>query len=1815
MADERPPIEGKGGQEFEQAAKRVLQRATKAVSAAETAATDARQAGEAIRGRARQLAQKMGIQETGGGRYYVSERVRGSGPGGWTDAPALREGQQRPGYFRSREAAEAARLELATARATAEARAAEATAVERTERRKTDAVRKGSTARRTAARQETNVVAGNAEEFERIAQQHAQRAADALDPGAKRRYEAARKPLAPAQREAAARELAAAADVERRRTELVPRSAGGGGRDVVRHIADQEAAGEARIAKLNEKAETDKLIRAEAAERRAREAATRAKEQEAIRAREAANRPGTALIEHPTEFGRRQPGPFAFYPEEIGGGGGRPTRAYGPEISPLQLAARRAGPPPGPVHGPHITDDQLAELSRQRREGEQGLKNQAAAANFASSGLERYTAQTNEARQALQYMNSAMGSSSTAWRAHGALTTEFIEAAARGETSYREWGYQIGATAAKFAGWTAVSIPVFAALDGIRQVGQGAIASSTGVNQLQRVMSNINGDDAKQTFRDLAGEFNVPIETATDAVFRMGQVFHDLPNATQAARAALYAFQVGGVDVEKGTRSLISIVNGFGLSGDQMAAKFDQINQAQNQFGVRIEDTQLGIAKAAGAFRNAGGEFDYLLALISTGTKVTSRTGENIGTAIQRSVGFIQRPKNQEQLRAFGIDPTAGIEEVYDQAFQVAQGLQGENLQRLATALSSPQYASYFVPILQNKDLFEQIQSGTSPAASKNSAQKELETFLGAFEQRLKRIGTDLQQLGSNLEQAGFGLLLIGAVEALNQILTLSNNILEVFNELPKPLRTAVALMIQARTILALGRRTNVGEGLAGTRLSGLAPYLVETQERRATRTIGSGERSARKAAQEEQQRRVADARREASATVAVAEQRDQIKAESSRLLAAGKIDQVEAEQRVAAANDKLARYTARSVESIDRAESAIRQSYETQAQIDRRATAQSQLRGLRDPQGRRYSRGAANVEFARQEGMFLPGTLSTDRPQPVLPERAQDIFGPGYAGPLPAGQRTPTPASRQLSRAYSTAAARVRNDARGFQTLRTVGGTWFAATQVAEYESRQLVGGTARAAQAARGLPGALRGAAAAIGAFALGPLDLIFAALLIVPTVFDTVKSALKDNADTLEKMSARPTSMAGVKEEAKRLEREAKGGEDFGDIVNDIFGRGMLDVIQNGTSSEIERAQAKQTQASNRALAQANARAASRGKARRLLPLDQIAGDIDQDFGAFARDAIDLAELRRRRDLRLKEIEAANASQGAKANLSQRLRTRFSGVGDSGDFYSNLADLMRAGGDIAQDFSKQAEGLEALIDAGIATDRDLQRYQAIQLAVLAKAKGNSPQAQAARAGAIKALVDAPKQVAETRLQRDLLFARTQEERDRAYERAFQTLDQAQPAAARLSRARLRGNRQERARLRAQLTDVLGREQLEERQKLGATPPGVENDQLGAEHPFERSDDEKRLRRQLRKLGVEGRDLRRAMRATRKQRREAIEELRRQQFQDQQANYEAETAVEAGLRPAGEGRIRYQIERQGRTVRRVIEQYGRDSTEAMQAIAEQQSLRNELVQEQARMIQAQADYAAAGETTEGGRSAARAGGLQTLLAFQRAHPRQFSPADRLQTMTQIREAAQQRQEQERQEYSDLLRARYDFLQSLTDDPVKIARLQAQYAQRIVARGGFSTAAERYQALAERNRTKRDYAEKVTDRRLEQLDLDEEIGRITLQQQIAGYERALRSTKAGTEYKRQLRNRILRLKHELEEGGDFELNVGDIRLPTLYEIRRAVGGRQRNVSVTNRNTVNVNVDGSTNMDAFASAMDSVIHGSGKSVARAAGAR
>jgi hypothetical protein len=206
----------------------------------------------------------------------------------------------------------------------------------------------------------------------------------------------------------------------------------------------------------------------------------------------------------------------------------------------------------------------------------------------------------------------------------------------------------------------------------------------------------------------------------------------------------------------------------------------------------------------------------------------------------------------------------------------------------------------------------------------------------------------------------------------------------------------------------------------------------------------------------------------------------------------------------------------------------------------------------------------------------------------------------------------------------------------------------------------------------------------------------------------------------------------------------------------------------------------------------------------------------------------------------------------------------------------------------------------------------------------------------------------------------------------------------------------------------------------------------------------------------------------------------------------------------------------------------------------------------------------------------------------------------------------------------QQRQLQHDLLLAArediesiYDLRSARTEDPVKQARLEYQ-RDRAVRRKltGVVSPQEQRRNVAAEIRSRRALRDRIVEEELADIQYRESIGKLTNDQEIQALQRLLRSHKASRDIRRRIKEQIYQLQHENET--ELDLDVGSIRLPTAYDIRRiaqqgtatAPGG-----VVQQNNAFTFNVRNQGDAETIGAALDSIYGTQTTAMMRSAGLR
>lgn len=1422
-------------------------------------------------------------------------------------------------------------------------------------------------------------------------------------------------------------------------------------------------------------------------------------------------------------------------------GGGPPVIPPGGKLPPPggfpQLPVTTGGPPPTQI-GSSLD--------------EQGTK------------LQKARVEADSYRLSVSKLAQEQNLASVAMHRHGALTTEFISAAQRGEVTIRELGYQTASTIGKFGGWLVAGSAVYGAFAAVSKLGKGALEAYSGVNLLSRVVtSGIDAPKLREEFSSLAGEFNLPIETVTQAVYQMGKVFHSQDGALAASRAVLYSVKVGELDVASATRYLIAIVNGFHLPASKMAEVFDQINAAQNRFGISIADVEAGLAKAGGTFHAAGGDFSHLLAIITTAQKATGNTGQVVGTALARAPNFLRKAANQDVLRQFGIAPGEAIDKVIGDAFVVAQKLSGTKLQELAAAIFGPQYGARIgTPLLQQKALYDKVLNKTSPQAAKGSAAQELKTQLGGVDEQISRIGVGFERLGAELASAHAFDAIGGLIKSMNGILAVTLEITQAFNALPDPLKQSLAYMLQIAIAIRVLRRFQLGEAIAG------GPTAKPTGARGALANVfdrGSlGEARLFRGGLYEEQKQLEEQR--ASVTSQISKHAGESDAARKAYLAASERQPL-LDAQAAGGSQKAAEAALRNNESVENYRNTMVRNAQVVDDLKvQSAYADERLKQVNESLGKTKRRGFFSVNAALDERARTTGVQY----YPTTAER------PSTA---PAGTGTP---GEQLS-------------------LQGKGLAQASTVLIPPNAERDLQSAEATVTRNTQTV-GRLQSAAGAFGGAAnsllnrVGTLFFGFSIGLLLKSVFDGMAKDLGDQIADVERGAG---SAEALKQLAKSSPQESgtkgifdknafadflTGSGSFHGPIEELLGIGS----EKGVGQEIEETEKAAIAAAQDTL-RLQTKQRNRGEPvsfRYSVALQKAIKGVTKSNQTKAQKLKELDRLEQENEQSTEATVGGHLDPGKVKAVQQNIDIARANIGTAKDLAAILGKLdPKTVQNYMDDYTQLLEGVNGSFNVHVfKRAAEVYRYQ-----IQALGSSHNPDDLKELKKDQESFYQAISQAVNDEVTKGFALASSPQERIAIARKALGNL-----------RSSLLADPQKA--LREQQAEV-----QKAQQKYGAAAEG--NQPYSAKYLKGLQTELSAQKAHLKALSKDATDRKKYFELIQKELRqqifEAVSAIRDSRF-DYRSSQTADPLKQVSI----------ELEKINADLAGAIKAYGRNSSQVFGLLQQREQALATQAQDQLSIIQAKGNLKAAGfysyQTID--KEKAALANLQRQLAFEQGHANRFSPQSIIELEAQVKAAQITLTEDVEREAKELTDAAFGIKIAKAKSgghDVRSVQLEIQKAKFDLSQA--KTPLEKLQAQEQLITLASQKRDAVAQRRLDNINFEADINKISIQQEIQQLEQLLKDYKLSKDMRRQIREQI----HGLKKDTGFDLDIGNITLPTAYDIRRAVqGGVQSNPSLNVTNAPNIVIHNySSDPNVVGQALGRMLGGPTQSAMRSAGVK
>ena len=254
-------------------------------------------------------------------------------------------------------------------------------------------------------------------------------------------------------------------------------------------------------------------------------------------------------------------------------------------------------------------------------------------------------------------------------------------------------GMKFGNLIERYAKFYASSLLVRKPLEMIKSalddVSETLVKTEDAVIELQRVLDGTipQSKEISDALYDLAYKYGQTFENASTLAANFARSGKTWTESLEATEAALLAMNVAELNATSASDGLLSIIQQFGMETGELLNIVDKLNKVADKNPVTTGKLLEAIKRSGSAAKNANISFDETLALITSISEATNRSGQNIGTAINSLIQYSSKnvdvfaklsDEANEAVKRFKIG-AASIAEVWK---QVAEDIHNDKTMR-----------------------------------------------------------------------------------------------------------------------------------------------------------------------------------------------------------------------------------------------------------------------------------------------------------------------------------------------------------------------------------------------------------------------------------------------------------------------------------------------------------------------------------------------------------------------------------------------------------------------------------------------------------------------------------------------------------------------------------------------------------------------------------------------------------------------------------------------------------------------------------------------------------------------------------------------------------------------------------------------------------------------------------------------------------------------------------------------------------------------------------------------------------------------------
>ena len=232
---------------------------------------------------------------------------------------------------------------------------------------------------------------------------------------------------------------------------------------------------------------------------------------------------------------------------------------------------------------------------------------------------------------------------------------------------------------------------------------------------------------------DLAVQYGQTFDNASNIAVKFARSGMEWRDAIKATEAALLSLNVAELDSEQASSGLIAIMAQFRLEAGDLTTVIDELNKTADNFPVTTEKLLLALQRTGSAAVNANLSLEQTIGLITSLSKATGRSGNNLGTAINSLIQYSSKSSALNIFSSLSDDVAAAVEkmrmgagsilDVWQEVSKVIKNAD-DRQKEILTGLAESEDITNLAEELHDElgDIFEQTQEvyGTANTFRKN---------------------------------------------------------------------------------------------------------------------------------------------------------------------------------------------------------------------------------------------------------------------------------------------------------------------------------------------------------------------------------------------------------------------------------------------------------------------------------------------------------------------------------------------------------------------------------------------------------------------------------------------------------------------------------------------------------------------------------------------------------------------------------------------------------------------------------------------------------------------------------------------------------------------------------------------------------------------------------------------------------------------------------------------------------------------------------------------------------------------------------------